>query len=220
MAYPVSRRTIFPLFRRLILRDVTGVENIPRDGAFILVSNHASFLDAIHLTSIITLELGKKVRFITKQEYYYAFWPIASRWLGMIPRYDRQPAGALEEAQRLLKSGELIGIFPEGSVNPDRQNLRKGKTGAARLALATKTRILPAGYQGPLTPSPYEAFKRFFHPREHIRIKFGQPFHLSELYDRPFSYELLRQATALIMEKISVLSGKRLHPEDAALANA
>lgn len=215
MAYPFLRRTILPLVRRFVLKEVEGVEHIPKEGSFILVANHSSYLEGIFLNLIVSVERHRKVHFITKQSIYFAYWPIASRWLGMIPRYDRQPAGALEEAKRQLLAGEIVGIFPEGTINMNPELLGRGKTGAVRLALATKRPILPVGYFGPHTGSAKESLKRFFRPRQRIRIRIGEPFHLNEFYDQLFSHELLRRATSVIMQRISELCGKAPHAEDA-----
>lgn len=108
---------VFHLFFRLCYRiRIEGAENLPKDGGFVLASNHVSYLDGMLL--FFMLPLKKKPRII----FWSAFGkpPIlhelssAYRCIPIEP--GRQALRAIREASKALDEGDLVGIFPEGGI--------------------------------------------------------------------------------------------------------
>jgi 1-acyl-sn-glycerol-3-phosphate acyltransferase len=127
-----------------------GIEHIPSSGPALIACNHASYLDP-WANAYAVLKAGRRPRFMAKQELFEI--PIVGRALRgahMIPvsrgTGDRTP---LVHAQRALEAGEVVLIYPEGTVTnrPDHLPM-DGKTGAVRLALATGLPITPLASWG------------------------------------------------------------------------
>jgi 1-acyl-sn-glycerol-3-phosphate acyltransferase len=142
-----ARRVLGPIVRRLWTIETNGFERLPTEGPAILCPNHISFIDSVFLTFTVPRNLS----FVGKSEYMdswktkYVF-PV----MGMIP-IDRtggsRSKAALDTAARVLRRGELFGIYPEGTRSRDGK-LHKGRTGAARLAVEEMAPIYPVGIVG------------------------------------------------------------------------
>ena len=136
--YTAVRLLLAPLARLLYRLEVTGGEQIP-SGPCILVANHESSLDPW----VLAYATKRPIRFMARRELW-RFRPlkILLDRLGAIPvdrgRGDR---AALEHARRLLDGGEIVGIFPQGTILPYRT--RPFHRGAARLALMTGVPLVP-----------------------------------------------------------------------------
>src|SRR4051794_18439457 len=141
MAYWIVKAILTPILRFFFRVRVEGLEHVPDDGPAILASNHVSFCDSIFLP----LVLRRRITFVAKAEYFEdpkTAWFF--RAVGQIP--IKRGGGsasmrALESARDVLHSGNLFGIYPEGTRSPDGK-LYKGHTGVARLALETGAPVL------------------------------------------------------------------------------
>jgi len=131
---------------------VEGVQLIPREGPVILAANHRSYLDPVVLTAV-AFRRGRKPRYLGKKEVFDA--PVAGqlmRALGQI-RVDRGTGDVspLKAAVEALASGEAIGVFPQGTIPRGlalyEPGLR-GRTGVARLALASQAPVVPIALWG------------------------------------------------------------------------
>lgn len=153
-----------------------GVERVPKRGAAILAANHVSALDGLFLGWIVGTRRRRSTRFLSGVEFFRR--PVIGFWLRafrQIPIHrgagDRR---ALEEAAATVRSGALAGIFPEGRVNPGTE-LQRGRSGAARIALAADAPVIPVGIWGTQARWPRDGltFRRPLRPR--IAISFGEP---------------------------------------------
>ncbi len=132
--------------------DLQGVENVPVDGGTLLAMNHRSYLDPL-IVGYAAGKIGRPARFLSKKEVTDA--PIVgqiTKSLGAI-RVDRETkSGApMKEAARALRAGELIAVFPQGTIprgeaffEPELQ----GRYGAVRLAMETGAPLVPVGLWG------------------------------------------------------------------------
>lgn len=89
------------------------INSIPREGGILICANHLSYLDAVHLGIIC----DREIRFVAKEKYANA--PILKsifKWLGAIG-IDPVNADlkAIKSCFKVIKSGEVLGIFPEGT---------------------------------------------------------------------------------------------------------
>ena len=139
MAYPILKLLFYPLCR-IFIKKIKGIENIPNKKTFIIVANHETTRDHLLIYYPILKKSNKKIHFIATPVWWFNI--ISRQWAGVIPMYS--PKQAYRKAKELIKSGEIVGIFPEGRL--ERKKRRESpKTGAIRLALETNTPILPIG---------------------------------------------------------------------------
>ncbi|CAN5488063.1 lysophospholipid acyltransferase family protein [soil metagenome] len=200
------RRVARPVTNRLWKFNLEGFDRLPTDGPAILCPNHISFLDS----AFLMLQVFRNISFVGKAEYMDS-WKTKFLFpaMGMIP-IDRaggdKSQAALDTAERVLRRGELFGIFPEGTRSRD-GDLYKGRTGAARLAMKVDCPIFPVGVVGTREIQPPDAkFPKF---RRECTIKIGRPINVARYTNRGEEQHLvLRQITDELMFEIRELTGQ------------
>ncbi|MFH0804564.1 MAG: lysophospholipid acyltransferase family protein [Patescibacteria group bacterium] len=213
MGYYAGFRQVFgPLVRRKI-RTVRGTEYLPLQPPFIVAGNHVGFIDALALAMLNYNRYRRPTYYLTTQWVWKFFgeW-LARNVLGMIPLLDVQGsrlADSLGEAVATLRSGEIVGIFPEAHRNPKPDELLRGKTGAVRMALATGAPLIPVGVVNNTGYDFSAAMLSLLRPKTGIDLTFGQPVDLSEFRGQPVDKPLLEAATRKLMLAISSLCGKK-----------
>jgi 1-acyl-sn-glycerol-3-phosphate acyltransferase len=122
--------------------DVSGVEHLPRTGPALLAVNHVSYVDFIY-GGVAPERIGRRVRFMAKRELFdhRVSGPImrACRHIE-VDRDDGEKS--LAEAERNLRAGELVGIFPEATISRALE-IKDLKTGAVRIAARTGAPLIP-----------------------------------------------------------------------------
>lgn len=207
MAYPILRHTLLPLIRRRF--EVKGEENIPTQTPYLIAANHASYLDGIMLGVILALARNQRAFYLAHDKYAKIFTRyLSEHWFGMIAVPTHNKAKVLERAMLKLKAGKIITIFPEGTRNPHSNQLLRGKTGLARLALATGLPVLPVGVIAPPTATFGEAFRVFADNTLSLGLIFGQPIQFPVQAPATFTHEQLDQVTRQVMTAIGVLCHK------------
>ena len=104
----------------------------------------------------------------------------------------------------MLDSGEVFGIYPEGTRSPDGK-LYRGKTGVARLALETGANVIPVAVVGTdVVAPPGKKFGRVIRPV----VRFGEPLDFSRYEGLEKDRYILRSITDEIMYEIMQLSGQ------------
>lgn len=187
------------LLVRILSRKPEGCENLPKEGAFIIASNHVGYFDQYILISPVVKTISRHFYFLSKTSNYKIF--------EAIPIDTEDPSRSLEKLGAVLKRGEVAAIFPEGKANPNKE-LAKGKTGVARLALVNRVPVVPVGLDGPHGSTVKESFKNFFMGIKRTKIKVGKPITFEKYYNQEITKELLEKVTSDIMQAISELSGK------------
>jgi 1-acyl-sn-glycerol-3-phosphate acyltransferase len=200
-----------PLLFLLLKRDWKGRENIPRQGGVIIAANHLSWSDPLALAHFV-YKAGRFPVYLAKAGVFkIAVVGHILRRVGQIPVHrERSDAGlALRDAERGLREGQCVIFYPEGTCtrDPDLWPM-SGKTGAARLALATGTPVVPVAHWGAQVLWPYgtKRFRPF--PRKTMRVIAGPPVDLSAYEGRPLDGPTLEAATADIMRAIADLLGE------------
>ncbi|HEV8627294.1 MAG TPA: lysophospholipid acyltransferase family protein, partial [Acidimicrobiia bacterium] len=174
---------------------ITGLEHVPEQGPLLLASNHISMFDPLVVAHIGDLR-GRRVRFLAMAELFRKPVP---RWffstLGHIPVERRSEAArsSLTTAQAKLRSGECIGIFPEGGVSRDLEP-RPGQTGVARLAQATGAPVVPMGIWG-TARVVHPDHESSYRPRLPLHVSVGPPLLVPEGED-------IHEATNRVMAAI------------------
>ncbi|HWC20741.1 MAG TPA: lysophospholipid acyltransferase family protein [Flexivirga sp.] len=198
-----------PLLKGVFRPTVEGAQNVPERGPVILASNHLSVADWLFMPLVIP----RRVTFVAKAEYFNtpgvkgrlqkAFFSGA----GQVP-IDRSSgtaaAGALETGLRILREGEVFGIYPEGTRSPDGR-LYKGKTGLARIALESGAPVIPVGVIGTDVIAPQgKLFGRIVRPH----VRFGAPIDFSRYEGMEDDRFVLRSITDEVMYEIMLLTGQ------------
>ena len=155
--------------------DVVGVEHLPRTGGALLACNHVGYVDFIY-GGVAPERIGRRVRFMAKRELFDhpVSGPImrACRHIE-VDRADGEASAT--EALRLLRGGELVGIFPEATISRAME-IKELKTGAVRIAAAAGVPLVPMvlwGTQRLLTKDHPRDFSR----HKTISITMGEPLH-------------------------------------------
>ncbi|WP_294178538.1 1-acyl-sn-glycerol-3-phosphate acyltransferase [uncultured Schumannella sp.] len=131
-----------------VKRDVRGAENFPDSGGAVIAITHYGFLEFALVEWVLWLHNRRRIRFMAKKGAFRG-WPLGfwMRNMKHIPVDRDAGAGAYDAAIEALRRGELIGVFPEGTISRsfEVQNL---KTGAARLAQEAGVPIVPVAVWG------------------------------------------------------------------------
>lgn len=188
---------------------VQGSRNIPKKGAAIFASNHVSFSDSIFLPLVVR----RRITFLAKIDYWRGSgvrgFLIKSFFsgVGQVP-VDRSGGSAAEAALttaiNILKSGNFLGIYPEGTRAPDGR-LYRGRTGVARMALEAQVPVIPVAMIGTYEVQPPG---KVFPKVGRVGVRFGKPLDFSQHYEDSRNVEVLRKVTNEIMQAIHKLSGQ------------
>ena len=166
--YKVVRFIGRPIYNIVFRPKYYGVENIPSEGAVILAGNHTNNLDAAMMVGApkrIVHMMAKKELFSNKISNYFF------RSMGCISvNRSIHDENAKSEAIDVLKNNEVLGIFPEGTVNKtlykeNEQLILPFKYGAVSFAKKTKAYIVPFAING-----KYKIFSK------DLKITFGKPY--------------------------------------------
>jgi 1-acyl-sn-glycerol-3-phosphate acyltransferase len=141
--YGAVINTALGLFRVLDFRfTIDGVEHLPDVGGAVLASNHVSYFDFMFV-GLAAREKRRLVRFMAKKAVFDN--PVSGplmRGMHHIPVDRSAGATAYDVAVDALRSGELVGVFPESTISRAFVP-RSFKTGAARMALEAQVPLLP-----------------------------------------------------------------------------
>lgn len=139
--YKIIRPILKVLFKVLFRPKIKGINNLPIDTNYVLAGNHTKWLDPIMLIAVIP----KQVHFLAKDSLFKGITKPILIGVGAIPVnrkiHDHQ---ALESAIKALNEKDIIGIFPEGTINREKKTpTLPFKIGAVKMAYETTTPIVP-----------------------------------------------------------------------------
>lgn len=177
------KTALTPLYRF----EVAGTEKFPDQGGILLCSNHIHALDP----PVVGMTSPRTVHFMAKEELFKV--PVLGRILPQVNAFpvkrgmsDRE---ALRSALRILKNGDVVGLFPEGTRSTDGV-LKKGLSGAGFFALRGDADVMPCAIIG-----PYKPFRK-------VKVVYGEPVLMAPYRERKASAE---EVTSVIMESIQKL---------------
>ncbi|MBE6639214.1 MAG: 1-acyl-sn-glycerol-3-phosphate acyltransferase [Ruminococcaceae bacterium] len=185
------------IIRGIFRVKVEGGENLPDDGAYIVACNHICDADPVILAA--SVKNRRQIRFMAKKELFKV--PLLAQLikaLGAFP-IDRGGAdvGALKHSLSLLKNGEVVGIFPQGTRYPKVHPVNsKVRNGVGMLAKRSGAMILPACIET-------KNFKILpFFRRTYVR--FGTPYTPTYTLEGSEAYqEIAQEAFTHILELIN-----------------
>lgn len=199
--YAGLRGMVRPVLRRFFDFHVSGLEHLPERGPFIVAANHANYLDGV----VLSAALPRKIVFLVMPSVYHAtpLHPFFHRRVGSIPVSLAGPdPGAIRSALRVLESGGVVGIFPEGPFGRDGQLVR-GQPGVALVALRAGVPVVPAAITG-----TFQALvaRRWHVPRRvPLRVRFGEALRFTPAGRRVVTQRVRADVTGRIMDAIAEL---------------
>lgn len=185
--YPLGKFLVSTIFYPLYRIEVIGKEHIPKEGGVLICSNHIDNLDP----PTVGITFPRQVHFMAKEELFEA--PIFKTLLPKLQAFpvkrgesDRK---AFRTALKLLKEGQVVGLFPEGTRNTTGQ-LGKGMAGAGFFALRGNATVIPCAIVG-----PYRPFKK-------LKVIYGPPIVMAPYIEQKSTPE---EVTEVIMSHIQSL---------------
>ncbi|KPB06686.1 lysophospholipid acyltransferase family protein [Bacillus sp. CHD6a] len=188
--YSFAKFIVAVVLKPLYRIKVVGSENIPKEGSVLICSNHIDNLDP----PVVGITSPRTVHFMAKEEIFHV--PILKTILPKLHAFpvkrgmsDRE---ALRKALKVLKEGNVLGLFPEGTRSKTGE-LGKGLAGAGFFALRSEATVLPCAIIGP--------YKKF----QPLKVVYGEPIDFTQHRLEKISAE---EATLLVMDSIKELIEK------------
>jgi long-chain acyl-CoA synthetase len=176
--YLCLRLMYYTIFRTLMRMETRGLDHLPDKGPYLICPNHESYLDPFVLLSVMPYRIFRKLFFLGYSGVFSGWlMKLVARLTNVIPvDPDAHLLRAMKAGAAGLRSGLILGIFPEGGRSFDGE-LQQFKKGAAILSRELSVPIIPAGIQG-----TYEAWPRdSMRIRPHkVKIGFGEPIFPSQ----------------------------------------
>lgn len=199
MLLTIIKLVLRPLFRVFFSVEYHGLHNVPAQGAVILAGNHPSYLDPV----LVLLPVERPIRFMAWDLLFKV--PLLGqvmRALGAFPVDLRKGKGeaAYQQALRVLREGEALGIFPEGQRS-EQGLMGELRTGVARLAIESAAPIVPITIGGAyrawpkwkLLPKPAKLVVRFHEP-----LLLGAEERQTRGQDKAFHHEVMTRVATRI----------------------
>jgi 1-acyl-sn-glycerol-3-phosphate acyltransferase len=192
------------IYDALFRGDIAGLEHLPREGSFILASNHASHLDP----PIVGCLVPRQMAFFARKTLWSGR---VSRWwldtVGTIPvdRDGGTDVAAIKNVLRTLQSGKALILFPEGTRSPDGR-LQTAKPGVGLIACRTQVPVVPVRIF-----DSHLAFGRGrgLRPGTPVSVTFGRPLQPAEYDNLKDGKERYQRASERIMAAIAALERPR-----------
>jgi 1-acyl-sn-glycerol-3-phosphate acyltransferase len=203
-----------PPLLTLMRRDWIDADKIPATGGCVLVFNHVSHLDPFTSAHLVN-DAGRTPRYLAKAGLFStkALGGFL-RSAGQIPveRMSADAVGAFDAAVQGIREGKAIVVYPEGTLtrDPDGWPMR-GKSGAARIALATGCPVIPVGQWGIQEILPAYTYRPHLLPRKTVHLKVGDPVDLGDLVGQEPTPTVVQEATHRIMAAITDLVADLRH---------
>jgi 1-acyl-sn-glycerol-3-phosphate acyltransferase len=211
LVYPPVVALAKTMFRVLDNKiQIEGAENIPATGGAVLASNHSSYLDFTYC-GLGAQPAKRLVRFMAKKQVFdHKISGPLMRGMRHIPVDRKAGTAAFREAIDALKKGEIVGVFPEGTIS-ESFTIKGLKSGAARMAQEAGVPLIPMAVWGPHRLWTKGRKKELTKRHIPVIISIGEPLTMPE-------GATPEAATALLKERLTALldGAQRAYPEQPA----
>lgn len=185
--------------------ETDGVDNIPREGGVLLVSNHISLLDPV----IVGSAANREIHFMARSNVFDV--PFLGRLISIFNAYPvnrgKPDLGALRKTITHLKGGNAVLIFPEGTRSFDGK-IGKAHDGACFIAQRANVPTIPVYHKGAEKMMP-RGSKRI--RRAKLSVTFGNPIDFSDIVESDIRREMYQKMGVQMMDAISDLGTHKLH---------
>ncbi len=179
--------------------EARGVSHIPREGGVLLVSNHISLLDPI----IVGSAANREIHFMARSGLFHV--PGLNKLITTFNAFPvnrgKPDLGALRKTLSLLKNGNAVLIFPEGTRSVD-GNLDKAHDGACFIAHRAGVPTIPVFHSGAEKMLPRGSNRL---RRAKLRVRFGEPIDFSKIVESEVKREMYQQMGIRMMDSIAKL---------------
>ncbi len=165
MLYSIAKFILIIILNIFFSLNIYGIENLNYEKPLVVCGNHRHFMDPI----IASITYGEKIRWMAKKELFKI--PVVKSLIKAMNAFpidrDSLDMKSLREALKIIKSGEVLGIFPEGT-RLDHDDIEQAKSGVALLTVRSNAYVQPFKIV-----SNYKLFSK-------IDIYWGKPFKLKK----------------------------------------
>ena len=174
--------------------EVIGKENVPKEGNAIICANHYSNYDPLSAA----IYLDRLPRYIAKKELFnnaILRWALTEVKVFPVDRKAAMDMKAFKTAMKVLKEGEILGIFAEGTRVKEGEEV-SAKAGVAMFAMKGNAPVIPCAISGQ------------YKFRHKITVEYGAPLTLEEYRSQKLTTELAGEITDVIMGKVEEMKVK------------
>lgn len=186
------RFVLAPIFKLYYNPTIIGKENIPKDGSILIVGNHKHLMDQC----LAIISTKRVIHYMAKKEYFDGKFACFFKLAGCIPvDRSKKDENAKSSGLEVLRNGEVLGLFPEGTRNRTENFLLPFKFGAVSMANKTDSYLVPFGITGD-----------YKFRSKNLTIRFGKPFKACD--DLEKANKKLEEEVAKLMRQNLKNSGK------------
>ena len=186
------RFILAPFFKLYYNPTIIGKENIPKEGSILIVGNHKHLMDQC----LAIISTKRVIHYMAKKEYFDGKFAWFFKLAGCIPvDRSKKDENAKNSGLEVLRNGEVLGLFPEGTRNRTENFLLPFKFGAVSMANKTDSYLVPFGITGD-----------YKFRSKNLTIRFGKPFKACD--DLEKANKKLEEEVAKLMRQNLKNSGK------------
>lgn len=186
------RFILAPIFKLYYNPTIIGKENIPKEGSILIVGNHKHLMDQC----LAIISTKRVIHYMAKKEYFDGKFAWFFKLAGCIPvDRSKKDENAKNSGLEVLRNGEVLGLFPEGTRNRTENFLLPFKFGAVSMANKTDSYLVPFGITGD-----------YKFRSKNLTIRFGKPFKACD--DLEKANKKLEEEVAKLMRQNLKNSGK------------
>jgi 1-acyl-sn-glycerol-3-phosphate acyltransferase len=197
MAHLFLKWILYPAMRLFFVRQINGLENIPKNKPYILAFNHASYIDGSLIILTWLWHTDEMVHHIMMKPMFRNWLRklVFKTWLDQV-----SVNGSIQEAIDYLMHGKIIGISPEGGRTYTGKIQKPTGTGLGVMALETQKPVIPVGIKGAFELWP--RFNRFPKLKRIIQISIGKPMKFKGRTTRPRARRITQQVLNRIKQLV------------------
>lgn len=185
--YKILRFILGIICKSIFRINVEGLDNVPKEGRFVLCSNHINILDPI----ILAIVIRRPIVFMAKKELF------ENKLLGKLIKgvggfpVDREGSSlsSMKTSLRTLRNEKILGIFPEGTRVKE-VNLDNVKAGVGLISIKGKSPVVPVHIE-----STYKFLSK-------VNVSIKKPMCFIDLYDKKLSTDDYKEVSKDIMKSI------------------
>jgi 1-acyl-sn-glycerol-3-phosphate acyltransferase len=203
--YWFLKKTVGPIVKLIWVKKISGLKNIPKNKACLIVANHSSYFDFISLATISP----RNIFYLAAEKFFEnIFWKFFVKNTGQIyvDRKNKDKSQVYKIIYSALSQEKVVGIFPEGTRSRNGK-IQKAYNGVSKFALIAKVPVIPVGIIGAYEIlSPEKKIPKF---KKIIEINIAEPMYFNDFYGKENDEKVLKEITNKIMLKIAELSNQK-----------